>query len=56
MAFSYNKLCNKQDAFFSRSYLHKGQRSPKCEFKKTYKPFDLIKSCLVYANIFYPPL
>jgi hypothetical protein len=42
----YNKLCNKQDRFFSssRSYLDKGQGLPN-EFKKTYKPFDLIKFC-----------
>ncbi len=42
----YNKLCNKQDQFFSssRSDLDKEQGSPD-EFKKTYKPFDLIEFC-----------
>ncbi len=49
----YNKLCNKQDKLFSssKSYLHKGHGSYN-EFNKTYKPFDLIKPCLFYVNIF----
>jgi len=48
-----NKLCNKEDEFFysKMSYLHKGQGSPQW-FKKKYKPFDLIKLCLFYDNIF----
>ncbi len=47
-----NKLYNKQDGFFfSRSYLHNGQGSPN-EFLKTCKPFNLIKLCLFYGNIF----
>jgi hypothetical protein len=48
----YNKLCNKQDGsfFFSRSYLHMGQRSPN-EFLKTYKPFDMNRLCLFYGSI-----
>ncbi len=48
-----NKSCNKQGGLFSfsRLYLHKGQGSPN-EFKKTYKPFDLIEACLFYGNIF----
>jgi hypothetical protein len=50
---------NKQDGLFSfnKSCLHKGQKSLN-EFKKTYKPFDFIKSCLFYGKIFifYPLL
>ncbi len=49
---AYNKLCNKQDGLFSfsKSYFHKGQKSPN-EFFKTYKPFDFIE-LLIYLNIF----
>ncbi len=52
MSFMYNKLCNKQDGFFSnRSYLQKKQRSSN-EIKKTYNPFYIIKSCLFCSIIF----
>jgi hypothetical protein len=55
----YNKWYNKQDGLFSfsKSYLHKGQWSPN-EFKKIIKPFDLVKLCMFYGNIFmfYPML
>ncbi len=49
----YNKLCNKQDELFSssKSYLHKGQESLN-KFKKTYKLFDIIESCLFYGKFF----
>jgi hypothetical protein len=41
-----------RDGLFSsrKSYLHKGKRSQN-EFEKTFKPFNLIKSCLFYNNI-----
>jgi len=53
MTSMYNKLYNKQDGLFSSntSYLHKRQGSMN-EFKKTYKPFDIMKSCLFYDNTF----
>jgi hypothetical protein len=48
-----NKLSNKKKDFFSfnKLSLHKGWWQPN-EFKKKIKPFDLIKSCLFYGNIF----
>jgi hypothetical protein len=51
--YTINKLCNKQDGLFSssKSYLHKGQGSPN-KLKKTYKPFNIIKSYLIDNNIF----
>ncbi len=51
-------LCNKLNGlfFYRKSYFHKVQGSPN-EFKKTYKPFYLMKSFLFYGNIFiYNPI
>jgi len=53
MASMYNKKIQYIRWFFfsNRSYLHNGQGSPN-EFENMYKPFDLIKLCLFYSNIF----
>ncbi len=53
MASMYNKKnpIHKMIFFSNKSYLHNGQGSPN-EFENMYKPFDLIKVCLFYSNIF----
>jgi hypothetical protein len=53
----YNKLCNKKmDCFLLIDRICIRDDDNQMSQKKTIKPFDLIKSCLFYGNIFifYP--